>query len=457
MPLELQQSLTKESSILIVGAGVFGLSTALHLAQDGFTNIKVLDRATIPSPYSAGNDLNKIVRAEYEDPFYTELALVCYSTPKYMLEQFSFLTLFSRQDAIKQWQTPFWAPYYRETGYLLATSPNAPQKSRDSLQKSFSSIKDHPAFPPGSFSQIETAEKTRKQFPMLQGKMDGWSGYLNRHAGYARAAKALEHAAKACAETGVKFVVGNSGYAVELLYEAGAKKICGGVKTADGSIHKATRTILCLGAHISTLLPAIAPQITAKAWSVAHIQLNTTEAKAIKGCPVVNCRDLGFFFEPDPDTGLVKFSANGAGYTNYISQSETGTTVSVPPNSNEGIPEEDEILIKRLIGEAIPQLSGRDLIKKFICWCSDTADSEYIIDFAPGSEGLMVAAGDSGHAFKMLPVAGKWVKDALLNGEQTTLRWRWKEGTSNGDDISWRVGQLKDIKDVEISGSTSCL
>ena len=30
----------------------------------------------IPSPYSAAWDINKIIRAEYEDPFYTKLALV---------------------------------------------------------------------------------------------------------------------------------------------------------------------------------------------------------------------------------------------------------------------------------------------------------------------------------------------------------------------------------------------
>ncbi|PVH74278.1 FAD dependent oxidoreductase [Cadophora sp. DSE1049] len=424
-----QQSPPKESSILIVGAGVFGLSTALHLAQDGFTNITVLDRAPVPSPYSAGNDFNKIVRAEYEDPFYTELAL----------------------DAIKQWQTPFWAPYYLATGYLLATSPKAPQKSRTSLQKSFSSIKDHPAFPLGSFSAIESAEDTREMFPMLQGEMKGWEGYLNRYAGYARAAKALEHAAKACVGLGVKLVTGESGYATELLYEAGDKKICTGVKTADGTIHKATKTILCLGAHISTLLPGIAPQITAKSWSVAHIQLSPTEAASMKGCPVVNCRDLGFFFEPDPDTGMIKFSANGAGYTNYVSRAGNSTQVSVPPASNEGIPKEDEKIIKQLIEEALPQFSGRELVKKFICWCSDTADSEYIIDFVPGSKGIMVAAGDSGHAFKMLPVAGEWVKRALLEGEQKTSRWRWKEGLSDSDDISWRVGKVKDIKVVEFS------
>ena len=67
----------KQSPILILGSGAWGLSTALHLECSGYTDITVFDRAeTIPSPYSAAYDLNKIVRPEYEDPFYTDLALV---------------------------------------------------------------------------------------------------------------------------------------------------------------------------------------------------------------------------------------------------------------------------------------------------------------------------------------------------------------------------------------------
>jgi sarcosine oxidase/L-pipecolate oxidase len=59
----------KNSPVIIAGGGAWGLSTALH--------ITVYERATqIPSPYSAAWDINKIVRAEYEDPFYTKLALV---------------------------------------------------------------------------------------------------------------------------------------------------------------------------------------------------------------------------------------------------------------------------------------------------------------------------------------------------------------------------------------------
>lgn len=70
-------TVSKEDPILIVGGGAFGLSTALHLNTAGYTNITVIDKDDqIPPRYSAANDLNKIVRAEYEDPFYRDLTLV---------------------------------------------------------------------------------------------------------------------------------------------------------------------------------------------------------------------------------------------------------------------------------------------------------------------------------------------------------------------------------------------
>ncbi|RDL33048.1 uncharacterized protein BP5553_08487 [Venustampulla echinocandica] len=418
----------KNASILIVGGGVFGLSSALQLSKNGYTNITVIDREAVPSPYSAGNDLNKIVRAEYEDPFYAKLAL----------------------NAIKQWQTPFWAPYYKPTGYLVAISPDAPQKARDSLQKSLASIKNDPAFKHGSFTAIGSAKDAKGCAPMLNGNMEGWSGYFNRHAGYARAAKALEHAAKTCNEMGVKFVTGDNGYAVELQFrdELQGRRICTGVKTTNGTIYQAAQTILCLGAHIGTLLPEISYQVMAKAWSVAHIQLSAEEVEEMKDCPVVNCRDLGFFFEPDEDTGLLKLSANGAGYTNYVTSPGFQEQISIPTPSVKGIPKEDEELIKRLISNTMPKFSGRQLVNKFICWCGDTAESDFIIDFLPGVEGLMVAGGDSGHAFKMLPVVGEWVANVIMEGEQSITRWKWKDGKASSDDISWRVGTVRDIKEA---------
>jgi len=77
------------SSIFIVGASVFGLSSAYHLALAGYKDITVFDRAdSLPGPHAVSHDLNKIIRAEYgvghgADDFYTWLALVSPSNPEY--------------------------------------------------------------------------------------------------------------------------------------------------------------------------------------------------------------------------------------------------------------------------------------------------------------------------------------------------------------------------------------
>jgi sarcosine oxidase/L-pipecolate oxidase len=70
-------TISKSDPIAIIGGGAFGLSTALELSSQGYTNVTVFEKdEDIPSRWSAANDLNKIMRAEYEDEFYTNLAVV---------------------------------------------------------------------------------------------------------------------------------------------------------------------------------------------------------------------------------------------------------------------------------------------------------------------------------------------------------------------------------------------
>ncbi|KAF7799907.1 hypothetical protein EIP86_011149 [Pleurotus ostreatoroseus] len=52
--------LQKTSKIVIVGAGVFGLSTAEYLLRRGYSDITVLDRADVlPAKDAASCDINK--------------------------------------------------------------------------------------------------------------------------------------------------------------------------------------------------------------------------------------------------------------------------------------------------------------------------------------------------------------------------------------------------------------
>lgn len=69
--------LFKSDPFAIIGAGASGLSTALELSNNGYTDITVFEKdERIPSRWPAANNMNKNMRADYEDDFYTNLAVV---------------------------------------------------------------------------------------------------------------------------------------------------------------------------------------------------------------------------------------------------------------------------------------------------------------------------------------------------------------------------------------------
>lgn len=65
--------ISHDQKIIVVGAGAFGLSTALWLARDGYWDITVFDRCAVDkNNYDPSNgcdgasaDINKIFRATY--------------------------------------------------------------------------------------------------------------------------------------------------------------------------------------------------------------------------------------------------------------------------------------------------------------------------------------------------------------------------------------------------------
>lgn len=262
-----------------------------------------------------------------------------------------------------------------------------------------------------------------------------WQGYFNRLAGYAHAGDALHAVYSACCDRGVKFKLGDG--VERLLWDSNR---CTGAITTSGKSYSADIVVVTLGASAVRLIPSLAPQVTAKAWSVAHVQLKPSESAQIRGIPVTYARDLGFFFEPDPRTHLLKMCPSGAGITNY-----NGGDVSLPSENSSYIPTHDEHAMRKLLRETLPGLAERPFVHKKMCWVADTQDSDYIIDFVQGKKGVIVATGDSGHGFKMLPLVGRWIQRVIEEGKQSENRWKWKHVTETTKDISWRTGVLYDL------------
>jgi sarcosine oxidase/L-pipecolate oxidase len=292
------------------------------------------------------------------------------------------------------------------------------------------------------------------------GELPGWKGYLCRYDGYVHSANALRGIYREARCNGVRFFLGDKAGAIqEVVYEgSGSNRKSIGVRTKSGRFHAASLIVVAVGAAATKILPEIGTEVSAKSWSVAHVRLTDEETSALRGIPVTYARDLGFFFEPDPKTNLLKLCPMGGGYIN--TNPSTGVS-EAPAGLNRGfVPLEDERKMRELLRQTLPYLADRPLVQKSLCWFADTADSDFIIDYVPQtSSSVVLLSGDSGHGFKMFPIVGRWVHSLLKEsaGTQSIKRWRWRvpkpkpNGESFDDDVSWRIGDVRELRDIQES------
>lgn len=330
----------------------------------------------------------------------------------------------------------------------------APEKALRTLSRFLTTVREHPQYQ-GHLIDVNTREDIRSIAWQYDGEFPGWKGYFNRRAGYAHAANALLAVYKAAAAKGVKFFLGSEkGHVTELVYDQDQdqdRKVTG-VRTRAGDVVPAALTIVAVGAAAATLLPDAGKQVVAKSWSLAHVHLTDEETSALRGVPVTYARDLGFFFEPDPQTNLLKICPMGGGYVN----TDPVSGRSLPPRTmaeSDVLPAEDERRIRQLLRETMPALADRPLVGARLCWIADRKDSDFIIDYVPGaSSSVVLLSGDSGHLFKMLPLTGQWVQQLLLDGQQSVARWRWKDSQEQKakweGDVSWRLGETREFADI---------
>ncbi|KAG2417502.1 hypothetical protein HFD88_008721 [Aspergillus terreus] len=377
---------TKSSSILIIGAGTWGCSTALHLARRGYTNVTVLDPYPVPSAISAGNDVNKIISSGQ------------YSSKKDEVEVNEIIA----EQAFNGWKNdPIFKPYYHDTGVVMSAT------TQEGLERL--GVRVRPEDEP-DVAELTRPEQFRQLAPgVLKGNFPGWRGYhIRSNAGWAHARNALVAAAREAQRLGVRFVAGSpQGRVITLIFENNDVK---GAVTADGKIWRAEQTILCAGAAAGQFLD-FKDQLRPTAWTLVHIQLKPEERAQYKNMPVVFNIEKGFFFEPDEERGEIKICDEHPGYTNMTTGAD-GRVRSIPFEKTQ-VPREAEMRVRKLLSETMPQLADRPFSFARICWCADTPNREFIIDRHPEYPSLVLGCGASGRGFKYLPSIGSIIADAM--------------------------------------------
>lgn len=459
---EMAGSPSKADHVIIVGAGVFGLSTAIHLAQRGYNNISVFDRhdydkfrySYFRGADAASADMNKIIRSAYGGvSIYQDLSL----------------------EAIDGWRT--WNADIRAGRHL----PNDMSRNdRVFIHNGNLIMTDARELPPFDQATVDSMEKaghintqlvtTNAQHRAVAQAMDlGFAidpfrreqkrghniAVLDSTGGLAVADKACCYALQKARDLGVNFIFGpDRGSLHSFIRDDGtAPQHVTGIRTEDGVVHKAKLIIVACGGWTPSLLTCTDSVCETTAGSVAFIKIPRTSPLWERFSPdnfptwqykMRDGAEGGLYGFPRDEAGWLKIGYRGTKYTNPLAQAD-GKERSVPVTrwssaQSDGhtiaaIPRQAMQVIQRFISENLPEVEeeGLKIEKTRLCWYNDSFDDHLLIDHVPDTDkSLLVATAGSGHAFKYLPVIGKYVADRVEGVGQdapsmTSWQWRYPE------------------------------
>jgi sarcosine oxidase/L-pipecolate oxidase len=436
-----------EARILIVGAGVFGTSTAYHLSltYKDPTLITVLDRTPFPPSHAASTDINKIVRADYSQRFYMDLAY----------------------EAMEAWEN--WPDLRDEHGLFFHRSGwiNLEAEDSDLAERIRRNFKQRGGDPT---SDVKLDEGLRDMWNgvLKETSFQGLrSAYWNEQAGWADAGAAVEKMMSEAVRRGVHYVCGDVQELV--LDEKGVR----GVKSADTKVYGAEKVLLCTGAWTSQFLSKtedelnfneeirIEQQLSAAGVCVAHYKLSDEEAYELRNMPVFIYKDAGevlpppLRMHPAPSGHHILKYTNARSFTNII-RTASGHLISAPPDQDQSIVPENlkQETLTNMIRKSMPKYSNRPVEYWRLCWDAITRTQDQLITKHPHPQlsNLYLAVGGSFHSWKFLPTIGKYVVNVLedrSNGAEKDGRWGWKNGPEQGRGAHEKVMPKRELRDLE--------
>jgi sarcosine oxidase subunit beta len=358
------------ADVVIVGAGIMGVSTAYHLARRQAGRIVVLERDDVCSGSTALASGG--IRHQYANRIGVELTRQSIETYERFAEEFGV------------------DPHFRQHGYLILVTTEAEQAQAErnvALQRSL-----------GVDVRLLSPDETRRRFPYLATDDLRGATYSPRD-GYADPYLATTAIAARARDLGVTIRTG-----CEVVgFTRGAGGIQG-VVTRDG--------------------PVAAPVvvIATGAWS------GVVGTLAGVDIPVAPLRRSKFITAPfpfdkipeatpfviDPHLGI-SLRREGAGVLLGIGRREEAGSFSTALDWSLAEP-----LVERAVRRA-PVLGDAQLMRTWSGLYEMTPDQTGIVSAVPGVPGLHVIAGFSGHGFMHGPIAGQLMAELIADGRASTV------------------------------------
>ena len=379
-----------DPTVLIVGAGTFGTSTAYHLAQryKDASRITVIDGSSSPPKPAASVDINRVIRTDYPDLMYCDLA----------------------SEAIHPW---FWnmelGQSFHKTGWIMIDEEGS------DLAKRIRQV-----FQDRGSTQIDgvSLEDLDRRWPLLKGtETSGFQDvYWNPEAGWCDAAKATASFMTAAETRGVNRITAN---VAELLLNTDHGRV-EGVRTTDGQRFTADKVVLAVGAWTSRILSPVEDhlqiserdrverQVKATGTVSAYYRLSDDEYERLSNdkMPIIVYGSQGEVIPPSTreSSKYLKYNNSQTTFVNTVT-TDSGHKISVPADRSQndvpkGIKRETE---RNLISKLLPDYTRNKQAEFWrICWDAVTPSEDLLLCQHPHAKlhNLYLATGGSFHGYK---------------------------------------------------------
>jgi glycine/D-amino acid oxidase-like deaminating enzyme len=444
------------SKVIVVGAGINGVTAAIELKKRGHQVILV-DPGPLPHPLAASTDISKAVRAAYgADEDYTELA----------------------ERSIKlwrKWNEEFGVELYHEVGVMFVRQRE--MKPGDFEYESFKLLQQR-----GHKVERMNSAQLWKRFPAWNPDLFQ-DGVLEIEAGYAESGRAVVMLIKRAKSLGVELLERYKFDALEdvndritavilspstslktgsveewsewderhrrLRREGSDERVRRRMSQSRGESLKVTSrdpstplgmtrvvsdvVVMATGAWTPYLLPFTKRFFRASGQPVFHLKPSRPDLFIPERFPVfgADITTTGYYGFPLNRDGIVKIANHGPGRE------------MSPDSPQRAVTSEDKEKLREFLSWAFPELAEATIVYTRVCMYCETHDGNFWIAPDPERKGLVIAAGDCGHGFKFAPVLGEIIADAVEEKSNPILekfRWRPEVQVGTGTDVARFVG-----------------
>ncbi len=358
-------------TVIVVGAGVMGLSAACALAGRG-ADVTVLERHTLGHDWASSHGLSRAIRHEYgEAAIYTHMvalslplwAELASETRRHLYTETGVLTLGQPDDG------------HTLPGYVTMRAAGLPVERLD-------------------------AEECRARFPQFTPR-DYEAITYNPTGGMLHASECLLALADRLRARGGALREGVRVARVEPLAGGGGR-----VVLEDGGALAADRVIVTAGPWVHDVLLDLPLPITPTRQQVSYFA-GLPEAQFGVGAFPVFLAGMEYYGFPLIGPGWFKVGCHAFGER-------------VDPNADYP-PDEAEVgAVRDFLRRVIPAAADAPLALVDRCMYDVSPDEDFILDLHPGGPGVVIGSGFSGHGFKFGILIGELLA-ALALGEEPTV------------------------------------